>query len=155
MLIAVIFLVTSGILFVVALSDEEYAMAFICFVIASISLAYILWNKAPDVLINYQISNREKNYVNLVLARDSGIKNLYVKEIIDKTIVTINKSNKKEKVMIAVPRDFYSLARKKEYDEVIRVIKSSGFNIEPDVEDCVAVLFAKDECYLTYQIKVW
>lgn len=52
-------------------------------------------------------------------------------------------------------KDFYSLARKKEYDEVIKIIKSSGFKIEPEVKDCVPVLFSKDECYLTNQIEVW
>ncbi|MBP5789559.1 MAG: hypothetical protein J6W29_04925 [Neisseriaceae bacterium] len=99
-------------------------------------------------------SHREKSYDKLLTA-SHHIENIYVKDIIDDTTSKILESNKKEKVRIAVQKDFYSLARKKEYDEVIKIIKSSGFKIEPEVKDCVPVLFSKDECHLTNQIEVW
>lgn len=153
--IAIICLVIFVILFYVALSEKEYGFAFICFIITIICLAYLFNNMFPNVRMKHNTSKRETYYTNLVLARDSGIKDPYVKEIINNAIEKIYTSNKKEKVLIAVPQDFYSLSRKKEYDEVIKIIKSSGFKIEPEVKECVYISFGEDKCHLTNQIEVW
>ena len=102
----------------------------------------------------WQIMNREKYYANLLTVSNS-IKDPYVKTEIDKVIKSINKGNKKEKIIVTMPDDFYSLARKREYDEIIKTIRSSGFKFKDGVEDCVEMVFRPDECHLTTKIEVW
>ena len=102
----------------------------------------------------WQIKNREKYYSNLLTVSNS-IKDPYVKTEIDKVIKSINKGNKKEKIIVTMPDDFYSLARKREYDEIIKTIRSSGFKFKDGVEDCVEMVFRPDECHLTTKIEVW
>ena len=102
----------------------------------------------------WQIKNREKYYANL-LAASNSIQDPYVKTEIDKVIKSINKGNKKEKIIVTMPNDFYSLARKKEYDEIVKTIRSSGFKFEDEIEDCIEIPFVKDECHLTTKIEVW
>ena len=101
----------------------------------------------------WQIKNREKYYSNLLTASNS-IKDPYVKTEIDKVVKSINNGNKKEKIIVTMTNDFHTLNRKREYEEIIKTIRSSGFKIDDEIKDCDNIPFA-NKCHLTTKIEVW
>lgn len=146
----IIFSILSAFVSFASIYEREYKQAVLSLVILGINLTCLGYEFFKPY---WQIKNREIYYANLVVA-SNNIKSPYAKTEIDKVIKAINNSNKKEKVIIDMPNDFYSLNRKKEYNEVIKTIKSSGFRIEVEIEECIKILFT-NECHKTTKIEVW
>ncbi|MBQ9258927.1 MAG: hypothetical protein IJ187_03635 [Neisseriaceae bacterium] len=70
--------------------------------------------------------NRVSHYMALK-SNSSSIQNAYVKNIIKDTEKAIDEQYKNRAVFVTVPADFNSISRQNEYNQVVEILKTSGF----------------------------
>lgn len=76
------------------------------------------------------IEKGQKNriaYYTALKSNSSSIQNAYVKNIIKDTEKAIDEQYKKRAVFVTVPADFNSISRQNEYNQVVEILKTSGF----------------------------
>ena len=76
--------------------------------------------------IKYSIEHRIEFYSQLK-QKSNFIQDSYVKSTIDNALKEINLQYQNKTVVIRVADDFRSFERKKQHDEVVRLLKDSGF----------------------------
>ncbi|MBP5789013.1 MAG: hypothetical protein J6W29_02115 [Neisseriaceae bacterium] len=85
------------------------------------------------VCVSYSEIGIEKGQANRIAyytalkSNSSSIQNAYVKNIIKDTEKAIDEQYKKRAVFVTVPADFNSISRQNEYNQVVEILKTSGF----------------------------
>ena len=81
------------------------------------------------------IEKGQKNriaYYTALKSNSSSIQNNYVKNIIKDTEKAVDEQYKERAVFITVPTDFNSISRLNEYNQVVEILKTSGFQTVRD-----------------------
>lgn len=81
------------------------------------------------------IEKGQKNriaYYTALKSNSSSIQNNYVKNIIKDTEKAVDEQYKNRAVFITVPTDFNSISRLDEYNQVVEILKTSGFQTVKD-----------------------
>lgn len=81
------------------------------------------------------IEKGQKNriaYYTALKSNSSSIQNNYVKNIIKDTEKAVDEQYKERAVFVTVPADFNSISRQNEYNQVVEILKTSGFQTVRD-----------------------
>lgn len=96
-----------------------------------VALVFLVMPQAKEIdktgeEIKYSIEHRIEFYAQLK-QKSNFIQDSYVKSTIDNALKEINLQYQNKTVVIRVADDFPSFERKKQHDEVVRLLKDSGF----------------------------